>query len=131
MLHAQTVILFSNPCLLHFWVVWNGSISGKILYHHIMILLILRLTELSLEKYFTGWVQIFWMIKQPGSDRFFREAAVAVITPTRFFSRLLHGKLTRLTPEEVYQKEPLNITLSGGYHKVNEGRKIENRNQQL
>ncbi len=62
-----------------------------------------------------------------GFSRFLREAAVAVITPTRFFSRLLNGKLTRLTPEEVYQKEPLNITLTGGYHKVNEGTKIENR----
>lgn len=60
-----------------------------------------------------------------GIERFFRELSVALITPTRFFSRLLQGKLTRLTPEEVYQKEPLNVTLSAGYHRVNEGRKIE------
>ncbi len=44
------------------------------------------------------------------------------MTPTRFFSRLLQGKLSRTTTEEVYQKEPLNITLSGGYHRVNEGK---------
>ena len=62
-----------------------------------------------------------------GADRFFRELAVAVITPTRFLSRLLDGDLTRLTPEEVYQKEPLNITLNAGYHKVNPGTKIENK----
>jgi hypothetical protein len=62
-----------------------------------------------------------------GAERFFRELAVAVLTPTRFFSRLLHGELTRITPEEVYQKEPLNITLQSGYHRLNEGKKIENK----
>ena len=55
-----------------------------------------------------------------GADRFFREMAVAIMTPTRFFSRLLQGKLTRSTPKEVYQKEPVNITLQIGYHNVNE-----------
>ena len=60
-----------------------------------------------------------------GIDRFLREMAVAVITPTRFFSRLLHGALTRITPGEVYQKEPLNITLQAGYHRVNEGKIFE------
>ena len=60
-----------------------------------------------------------------GANRFFREMAVAIITPTRFFSRLLQGKLTRSTSEEVYQKEPLNITLSAGYHRVNEGTDIQ------
>jgi len=62
-----------------------------------------------------------------GADRFFRELAVGIITPTRFFSRLLQGKLTRLTAEEVYQKEPLNITLSAGYHRINEGILIDER----
>jgi hypothetical protein len=59
-----------------------------------------------------------------GAQRFFREMAVGIITPTRFFSRLLQGKLWRSTPEEVYQKEPLNITLSGGYHRTDEGTDI-------
>ena len=61
-----------------------------------------------------------------GANRFFRELAVAFISPTRFFNRLLNGYLTRSTPEEVYQKEPLNITLTAGYHRVNPGRAIEN-----
>jgi len=60
-----------------------------------------------------------------GADRFFREMAVAIISPTRFFARLLDGDLTRLTPAEVYQKEPLNIRLLLGYHKVNEGTSID------
>lgn len=60
-----------------------------------------------------------------GADRFFREMAVAVITPTRFLSRLISGDISRSAQEEVYQKEPLNITLSVGYHRINEGIKIE------
>jgi hypothetical protein len=56
-----------------------------------------------------------------GANRFFRELAVALITPTRFFNRFLGGELSRSVPEEVYQKEPLNITLSSGYHRVNNG----------
>ncbi|MFA4924134.1 MAG: DUF3943 domain-containing protein, partial [Ignavibacteriaceae bacterium] len=59
-----------------------------------------------------------------GADRFFREMAVAIMTPTRFFNRLLHGELTRSTSAEVYQKEPLNITMAVGYHKINEGTPI-------
>jgi hypothetical protein len=61
-----------------------------------------------------------------GFERFCREMFVAIITPTRFFSRLLHGNLTRLTSEEVYQKEPFNLTFQAGYHKVNTGALIEN-----
>jgi hypothetical protein len=56
-----------------------------------------------------------------GANRFFRELAVAIITPTRFFNRFLDGELSRSVPEEIYQKEPLNITLSSGYHRVNNG----------
>ena len=56
-----------------------------------------------------------------GVGRVFREFTVALITPTRFFSRLLSGKVFRVTPEEVYQKEPLNTTISAGYHRVNPG----------
>ncbi|MCX6150303.1 MAG: DUF3943 domain-containing protein [Ignavibacteriales bacterium] len=66
-----------------------------------------------------------------GADRFFRELAVAVITPTRFLSRFLEGKLTRSTTADVYQKEPLNITLSGGFHRVNEGISYQKGNNSI
>jgi len=66
-----------------------------------------------------------------GADRFFRELAVAILSPTRFLSRLSHGQLTRLTPEDVYQKEPLNITLSAGYHRVNEGTSLQSGSNTL
>ena len=60
-----------------------------------------------------------------GANRLFRELAVAVISPTRFLSRLFDGDLTRLTTEEVYQKEPLNMTLAAGYHRVDAGATAE------
>jgi hypothetical protein len=56
-----------------------------------------------------------------GADRFFRELAAAILAPTRFFNRFLGGELSRSVPTEVYQKEPVNITLSSGYHRVNNG----------
>jgi hypothetical protein len=84
----------------------NGSFLGEIFY---------RLGSNILDDQTTGW------------DRFSREAAVAVMTPTRFLSRLLHGDLTRTTPTDVYQKEPLNIALSVGYHHVNQGTTTEKR----
>jgi hypothetical protein len=59
-----------------------------------------------------------------GVGRFLREAAAAAIDPSRGFSRLISGKVWRHTPREVYQKEPLNITLASGLRKLNNGRKL-------
>jgi hypothetical protein len=59
-----------------------------------------------------------------GSERIFRELFAAVIDPSRAFSRLLQGKLSRVTSEEIYQKEPLNMTFSAGTRWVNEGRRF-------
>ncbi len=57
-----------------------------------------------------------------GSERFFRELFAGIIDPQRAFSRLLHGRLWRGTSEEVYQKEPLNMSFAAGSHLVNDGR---------
>jgi hypothetical protein len=54
-------------------------------------------------------------------ERFFREFAAALLSPGRAFGRLLQGKLAMVTPKEVYQKEPLNITLATGVHWFNHG----------
>ena len=54
-----------------------------------------------------------------GRERVFREIFAAIINPPRALNRLTQGKMFRVTPKEVYQKEPLNITLYGGVHKVN------------
>jgi hypothetical protein len=56
-----------------------------------------------------------------GTERFFREFGAAVLSPTRFFNRLIQGKLTRVMSVEVYQKEPLNVEISGGLRKQNDG----------
>lgn len=58
-----------------------------------------------------------------GSNRVFREIAAGVIDPVRGFNRLLQGKSFRRTNKEVYQKEPLNITLLAGVHKINQDNK--------
>ena len=59
-----------------------------------------------------------------GSERFFREALAALINPTRALNRLTQGKMFKVTTHEVYQKEPLNITLNAGIHKVNANNKF-------
>lgn len=82
----------------------NGAFGGEMIY---------RLSSDILDDQTTG------------ADRFFRELGGAIISPIRFLSRLSHGELSRLAPAEVYQKEPLNITLSAGYHRVNEGTSLQ------
>ena len=54
-----------------------------------------------------------------GSERVFREIAGGLIDPVRGLNRLLEGKTFRRTTTDVYQKEPLNITLAAGIHKIN------------
>ena len=62
-----------------------------------------------------------------GGQRVFREILAGIINPTRALNRLTQGKMFRVTNKEVYQKEPLNITLSGGLHVVND--KVSNDNK--
>jgi len=62
-----------------------------------------------------------------GVERVFREILAGVINPPRAFNRLTQGKMFRITHKEVYQKQPLNITLSGGAHVVND--KVGNDNK--
>jgi hypothetical protein len=54
-----------------------------------------------------------------GGERFFRELGAMILDPSRGFSRLTQGKMFRVTPYEVYQKEPMNISLNTGVQKVN------------
>jgi hypothetical protein len=57
-----------------------------------------------------------------GIERVSRELFAGLIDPSRGFSRLLQGKLFRVTTEEIYQKEPLNMTFTAGTRWVNDGR---------
>ena len=55
-----------------------------------------------------------------GRERTIREISAGLINPVRGINRLLQGKTRSLTNKEVYQKEPLNITLFGGMHRLND-----------
>lgn len=58
-----------------------------------------------------------------GGNRVFREIVAGLIDPVRGVNRLFQGKTFRRTNKEVYQKEPLNITISSGMHKINQDNK--------
>lgn len=55
-----------------------------------------------------------------GAERVFREVLAGLVDPIRGLNRLFDGKSRRLLNKEVYQKEPLNITINAGLHKINE-----------
>ena len=57
-----------------------------------------------------------------GFDRVSREVLAGIINPMRGLNRVLQGKSFRITNKEVYQKEPLNVTLYAGLHKINEAK---------
>jgi hypothetical protein len=52
-------------------------------------------------------------------NRTFREIAAGLIDPVRGLNRLLQGKSFRRTTTQVYQQEPLNVSISAGMHKIN------------
>ncbi len=54
-----------------------------------------------------------------GGERVFREIAAGLISPELAFNRFVQGKMSRVTPREVYQKEPCNISLFAGIQKIN------------
>jgi len=57
-----------------------------------------------------------------GANRVFRELAAGVLNPMRGLNRMIQGKMFRVTNKEVYEKEPLNVTLYGGLHRINDNR---------
>ena len=56
-----------------------------------------------------------------GKKRLFLELAAAAVNPSRAFGRLTSGQASRHTTKEIYQKEPLNIIMSIGLRKRNDG----------
>jgi len=57
-----------------------------------------------------------------GGKRVFKEILAGIVSPPRALNRLTQGKMFRVTSKEVYQKEPLNITLNAGAHRINNTR---------
>ena len=62
--------------------------------------------------------------RKRGRNRVWREAFAGIVNPTRALNRFTQGKMKRTTPFDVYQQEPLNVTLSVGAHRVNENNKF-------
>jgi hypothetical protein len=77
----------------------NGAFIGEILY---------RLSSNILDD------------RTRGTERVFREIAAGLIDPMRGFNRLIQGKSFRRTNKEVYEKEPINISLYGGVRKIDD-----------
>lgn len=79
----------------------NGAFIGEILY---------RLSSNILDD------------RTRGINRVSREVLAGLIDPMRGLNRIMQGKSFKVTNKEVYQKEPLNISLYSGLHLINEGR---------
>lgn len=62
--------------------------------------------------------------RRRGRTRVWREVFASLVNPTRALNRLTQGKMWRVTPYDVYQQEPLNVTLSAGAHRVNDNNKF-------
>ena len=62
--------------------------------------------------------------RKRGRERAWREIFAGLINPTRALNRFTQKKMVSVTPYEVYQKEPLNILVSVGAHRVNENNKF-------
>jgi len=77
----------------------NGSFLGEILY---------RISSNILDD------------RTRGAKRVFREIAAGLIDPMRGFNRLIQGKSFRRTNKEVYEKEPINISIYGGMRRLND-----------
>jgi Domain of unknown function (DUF3943) len=56
--------------------------------------------------------------RSSGGERFGRELAATLIDPVRGFNRLMQGKMFQVNSEEVYQKEPIDLTLAFGAQKT-------------
>ncbi len=56
-----------------------------------------------------------------GFDRLWREVAVAFLSPSRFLSRLITGELWRVAPQQELEREPWDVELDLGAHRVNNG----------
>jgi hypothetical protein len=54
-----------------------------------------------------------------GPERVFREILAGLVNPVRGVNRLFDGKCSRRVNKEIYQKEPVNISLFAGIHAVN------------
>ena len=55
-----------------------------------------------------------------GSERTWREIAAGLVNPMRGLNRLIQGKTSIRMNREVYQKEPINVTITSGLLKLSD-----------
>jgi uncharacterized protein DUF3943 len=55
-----------------------------------------------------------------GVERVFRELAAGILNPTRLSNRLFSGNVGRVIPKDIYQREPMNVTIAAGIRRINE-----------
>ena len=77
----------------------NGAALGEILY---------RLSSNILDD------------RTRGGERVMREIAAGILNPVRGLNRLLQGKTFAVTNKVMYEKEPMNVTLFAGVHRLNQ-----------
>jgi len=56
-----------------------------------------------------------------GGQRVLREVIGTVVDPMRGVNRLFQGKMWRVVPQPIYQKEPLSLSIAGGVRQTNDG----------
>ncbi len=59
--------------------------------------------------------------RKTGGARALREVLATLVDPERGFNRLLQGKMKRVVKKEIYQKEPLSLTVAAGVNQPNGG----------
>ncbi|MCY7408905.1 MAG: DUF3943 domain-containing protein, partial [Chitinophagales bacterium] len=59
--------------------------------------------------------------RKTGGPRVLREVLATVVDPERGFNRLLQGKMKRVVNKEIYQKEPLSLSVAAGVNQPNGG----------
>ncbi|MEO5572399.1 MAG: DUF3943 domain-containing protein [Bacteroidia bacterium] len=59
--------------------------------------------------------------RKRGGARVLRETAAALVNPMRGFTRIVQGKVTRVTSDTTYQADLLYLSIFGGVRRLNEG----------
>ena len=59
--------------------------------------------------------------RKTGGARVFREIVAGVLAPVRGINRIIQGKVSRVVNKEIYQKEPLFLSVSAGAREPDNG----------
>jgi hypothetical protein len=96
----------NEPPALNDWIMTSvaGSMMGEVFY---------RFSNLIIDERATGW------------ERIGREVGAGIFNPGRLFNRIIHGRVGRVTDEELYEIRPFVGELAFGGNNVAEGTSFE------